>query len=121
MLRLLPGISKGGKMRELIEIIKSISNIQFLIINSLLAICLLVRTVFLSVSKMPAKQIYLFTSPVVVLLSVCMAIASKTSVSLCLCLAIIFGEVFECSLHILVHRLHKKIDSDDTKDDSELH
>lgn len=106
-------------MRELIEIIKGISNIQFLVINSLLAVCLLVRTVFLLVSKMPAKQIYLFTSPVVVLLSVCMAIASKTSVSLCLCFAIIFGEVFECSLHILVHHLHKKIDSDDAKDDSD--
>lgn len=54
-------------MRELIEIIKGISNIQFLVINSLLAVCLLVRTVFFLVSKMPAKQIYLFTSPVVIL------------------------------------------------------
>lgn len=108
-------------MRELIEIIKGISNIQFLVINSLLAVCLLVRTVFFLVSKMPAKQIYLFTSPVVILLSACMAIASKTLISLCLCLVIIFGEVFVCLLHILAHLLHKKIDSDNAKDDSELH
>lgn len=118
---MLLGISKGGKMRELIEIIKGISNIQFLVINSLLTVCLLVRTVFLLVSKMPAKQIYLFTSPVVILLSACMAIASKILISLCLCLVLIFGEVFVCSLHILAHRLHKKIDSDNAKDDSELH
>lgn len=108
-------------MRELIEIIKGISDIQFFVINSLLTVCLLVRTVFLLVSKMPAKRVYLFTSPVVVLLSACMAVASKTAISLCLCLIIIFGEVFICSLYLLAHRLHKKIDSDNAKDDSELH
>lgn len=108
-------------MRELIEIIKGISNIQFLVINSLLTVCLLVRTVFLLVSKMPAKQIYLFTSPVVILLSAYMAIASKTLVSLCLCLIIIFGEVLICSFYLLAHHIHKKIDSDNTKDDLELH
>lgn len=86
-------------MRELIEIIKGISNIQFLVINSLLTVCLLVRTVFLLVSKMSAKQIYLFTSPVVILLSACMAIASKTLISLCLCLVLIFGEVFVFTSH----------------------
>lgn len=42
-------------MRELIEIIKGISNIQFLVINSLLAVCLLVRTVFFLVSKNAGK------------------------------------------------------------------
>ena len=80
-----------------------------LVINSLLTVCLLVRMVFFLVNKMPAKQIYLFTSPVVILLSACMAIASKSSVSFCLCLAIMFGDVFVCSLHILAHRCTRRL------------